>query len=140
MTKLQTLKELGFVCAGKFLLANAGNIDYRLGKEFSERTNILYAFILSKRIKYIGVTKQKLQVRIRAYCKPGKDPRTNLRIRDLLCEELQCRKSASVYVLPGNDWNRKYRGYRVDLAAGLESTLIQEFETLEKSGGWNKRC
>lgn len=127
--KLDQLKATGFVRAGRWTLA-ADGIALELD-DFATTRNVLYAFIADGELMYVGKTVQQLRARMAGYRTPGPTQSTNIKnhgnIRELLAEG----RSIEIYVLPDNGL-LYYGGFHVNLAAGLEDSLVREL-----SPPWN---
>jgi hypothetical protein len=95
--------------------------------------NSLYAFIEGGVVKYIGKTTRSIRKRFIGYQKPGKSQRRNWRnnrnIRDALAAD------AEVRIFVFNPVSRlQYGDFEINLAAGLEDSLIEAFDP-----PWNGR-
>ena len=119
--KLETLINIGFRRAGEWKMINS-NLEFNL-EEFSKTRNILYAFICDKKIKYIGKTVQALKQRMVGYKNPGKTQTTNIKNNEKIMKLLSKGKSIDIFALPDNGLIH-YGGFHLNLAAGLESSLI----------------
>ena len=128
---LEKLKSLGFEKAGEWVLQDGGlkNIIY----QHSEKKNILYSFVVDGDIKYIGKTVRTFNQRMYNYHKPGSDQKTNLDKNSKLIKSLKDGKIVEIYLWYDRD-PRKYNNLiYINLAAGLEDSMIAEFEC-----EWNK--
>lgn len=121
MNMLNKLKEIGFKEAGEWG-KNGLSLELHL-KEFSKNKNILYAFICNGEVKYIGKTVQTLYKRLMGYKNPGKTQSTNIKNNSNILKQLENEISVKIFALPDNGLI-KYRGFHLNLAAGLESSLI----------------
>lgn len=125
---LKRLLDIGFREEGKWTLTE-DKIVATLGSEANSR-NILYAFVDERKVLYIGKTTQALRVRINGYQNPGPTQSTNIRINKKLKEQLDPEKTGSksfvsILVLPDHGL-LKYGGFHLNLAAGLEDSIIKE--------------
>ena len=92
-----------------------------------DTTNVLYAFISEGEVLYIGKTVRPLKNRMYNYQRPGPSQRTSTRGHNLLKDLLACGKSVDVHALPDNGL-LYYGGFHVNLAAGLEDSIIKELK------------
>lgn len=121
--KLQRLLNIGFVSAGQWLLTNTGlEIDLQ---QYAAAQNVLYAFVVDKQLFYIGKTTQTLNKRMAGYRSPGPSQSTNIKNNTYIQTALQQGKQVEVYVLPDNGLLH-YGGFHLNLAAGLEDSLIRD--------------
>ena len=117
------LLNIGFVHAGKWNLKN-NNLNVELiGHQKSK--NVLYSFVSDGVVKYIGKTILELTKRMYGYQNPGPSQSTNIRISLKIKELLSSNNSVDILVLPENSF-LKYGDFKINLAAGLEDTLIYE--------------
>ena len=112
---------MGFVRCGEWHLYG-GQPDYVLERHATAQ-NVLYAFIASGEVAYIGKTTQPLQRRMYGYKRPGPTQSTNIKCNAYLREALQGGKNISIHALPDNGL-LYYGGFHVNLAAGLEDSII----------------
>ncbi|MFP4436148.1 MAG: GIY-YIG nuclease family protein [Chloroflexaceae bacterium] len=89
--------------------------------------NVLYAFVVDETPYYIGKTTQPLHKRMAGYRNPGPSQSTNIKNKQHICTALLQGKSVKIYVLPDNGLLH-YGGFHVNLAAGLEDSLVRELE------------
>jgi len=119
---MNRLIEIGFKYAGNWRL-NGDQLDCDL-KNHATSKNVLYAFVSNGDIRYIGKTTQQLKSRFSGYRNPGKTQSTNINnnanIRSLLVKE----EPVDIFILPDNGL-LNYGGFPINLAAGLEDSLIQ---------------
>lgn len=123
------IKRLGFRRVGSWHLSS-GSIFCRLERE-SKSSNLLYSFISEEEVVYIGKTRQPLNRRMYNYKNPGPTQSTNIRVNALIGNALVASHSVDIYVLP-DDGSFQYRGIRINLAAGLEDSLVAAIEPI-----WN---
>src|SRR5947209_3476042 len=98
------LVDSGFAFAGRWILANAGEIV--LDRPVASAMGV-YAFALDRVVMYVGVATTGLAGRLAFYAKPGGGQRTNLRLNGLIRTELATRPFLDIYTaMPGNlEWN-----------------------------------
>lgn len=94
--------------------------------------NILYAFVFRDEVLYVGKTTIPLRDRMYQYQRPGPTQRTNIRVNAAITELLASGASISVYALP-DPGDMEYRGFHLNLAAGIEDSVIREIQPK-----WNK--
>ena len=131
MTHKDKLAELGFIKVGSWFLR-----DEKIGFELlshKKGTDFLYTFVSGEEVLYIGKSTMSVYRRMMGYKNPGPTQRTNVRNHAQISEILSRGGDVAIYVLT-DDQDFSYRGYKVNLAAGLEDTLIAEF-----SPRWNVR-
>lgn len=126
----QRLLDVGFREVGAWKL-NGQRPSYSLEAEATSY-NVLYAFVRDDEILYIGKTTIPLRDRMYQYQRPGPSQRTNIRVNGLLTALLSDGKRVAIYALP-DDGSMKYRGFHLNLAAGLEDSLIRGLRPK-----WNK--
>lgn len=99
---------------------------------------ILYAFVFGEKIKYIGKTTKGVKERLKWYVDPSiKDHLTNKNVNKEIYNLVQpcgSNKNMDIWVFAPNPDNENYKGFNLDLAAGLEESLIEKNGT----NGWNK--
>ena len=142
-----SLSQAGFVRSGVWQQAPLGIVTEN--KEHSSRSNIpsnpgLYAFVVGKEIKYIGIAEKSLHVRLLGdYIGNQLKVRRGAKKRAVHMElfaALSRKETVAVYTLmpkdavgePENDI--KWKGLPVHLLFGLEAGLIREFNPV-----WNCR-
>lgn len=127
---LEQLKTVGFRLVGEWRLeAEKLNCIFQ---DLGASTNVLYAFVEGETILYIGKSIRSLKQRLYGYQNPGPTQFTNIKGNKLIREALGGKRSIAVYAFadPGDV---RYAGFHVNLAAGLEDSLIA---TLKPA--WNK--
>jgi hypothetical protein len=122
LTAAQRLERMGFRKFADWRLE-----DNALKCRFIEPgtpTNVLYAFVSSSAVLYIGKTIRPLKDRMYNYQKPAPSQRTSTRGNESLRKLLGEGHSVEVHALPDNGL-LYYGGFHVNLAAGLEDSLIR---------------
>jgi hypothetical protein len=143
MTQLtaDSLLNIGFRDVAKWVLANnGGGIAYELDgtnatahRAMLDVRNALYAFVHGETLNYIGKTARSIKKRFIGYCNPGSAQVTNQRCHALIKAACQQSKETRIFVFtPISDLS--YGEFRLDLAAGLEESLIVAF-----APPWNGR-
>jgi hypothetical protein len=119
------LKKAGFTEVGRWELGKRGPTCI-LDKE---RTtfNVLYAFVSSRRILYVGKTTLPLGSRMYQYQRPGKSQRTNIRVNALIEKLLADAAKIKIFALP-DPGNLDYKGFHLNLAAGIEDGVISSLQ------------
>lgn len=120
---MNRLLKLGFINVGHWTLVN-NLLNYHLISHHRVR-NVLYSFISNGEIKYIGKTTMELSKRMYGYKNPGPTQRTNIRVNARIRELLLSDQPLDIFVLFDNGL-LKYGDYKINLAAGLEDTMIYE--------------
>lgn len=129
---MERLINIGFKKVGQWLLEN-DQIILSLESE-NKTTNILYSFISNGSILYIGKTVQPLKKRMYGYQNPGPTQSTNIKNNRFITEKLSNGDSVDIYALPDNGLLH-YGGFHVNLAAGLEDSLVSVLKpTWNQSG------
>jgi hypothetical protein len=120
---MNRLLNIGFISVGHWTLNNDA-IKYNLTSHHTT-TNVLYSFISNGDIKYIGKTKMQLSQRMYGYQNPGPSQTTNIRVNAAIKNLLDNDQPVDIFILTDNGLLR-YGDFRINLAAGLEDTLIYE--------------
>jgi len=141
MNKLtsETLLDIGFVDIGGWAIE--GNfLAYKIdedGRETNEvlldARNALYAFVQGEAVRYIGKTARTIRKRFVGYCRPGETQVTNKRCHDRIKAALNNQETVRIMVFAPISHFR-YGDFEINLAAGLEDSLIERF-----SPPWNGR-
>ena len=132
LSSLQRLEAIGFRLCGTWTLGETGKLKLSLVEHASD-SNVLYAFVCKKEVVYIGKTTKTLRSRMYGYTNPGKTQFTNERGNVEIRKALDLGEFVYVYTLPDNGLLR-YGGFHLNLAAGLEDSLLFELKP-----SWNKR-
>lgn len=119
---MNRLLEIGFRPIGQWRLERK-KLNIELTAMMNNR-NVLYAFVSNGEVKYIGKTIQPLQRRMYGYQNPGPTQRTNITNHALLKELLFEGKTVEIFALPDNGLLH-YGGFHINLAAGLEDSLVR---------------
>lgn len=123
--RLDRLQTIGFTRAGHWTADN-GKLDFSLNGT-ATANNVLYALVVDGEVMYVGKSVRTLGQRMRNYKTPGPTQRTSRRVYRLLSEVLSAGKEAEIYALHDNGL-LYYGGFHVNLAAGLEDSIIRELE------------
>ena len=119
---LKAIIDIGFEDVGEWYLDRSGFLQYKLTKYMDEQ-NILYAFIVQGKVMYIGKSTQTLDKRMSGYKKPGPSQLTNIDKNKRIKELLGNRVDVKVFAFIPKE-QILYRGTPINIAAGLEDTLI----------------
>ena len=120
---MKRLLDIGFIKAGNWFLEK-DKINYNI-ELINDEKNILYCFVINFRVKYIGKTIKKLSQRMYGYKNPVQSQRTNFRIHPLIQKSLKEKNEVDIYILK-DEVLFKLGKFKVNVAAGLEDTLIAE--------------
>ncbi len=120
---MNRLLNIGFVSVGNWTIKD-NLIKYALTTHHTT-TNVLYSFISNGDIKYIGKTKMQLLQRMYGYQNPGSSQTTNIRVNAAIKNLLDNGQPVDIFILTDNGLLR-YGNFKINLAAGLEDTLIYE--------------
>ncbi|HMR81585.1 MAG TPA: GIY-YIG nuclease family protein [Niabella sp.] len=118
---MNRLLNIGFISVGHWMLNN-DTIKYNLTSHHTT-SNVLYSFISNGEIRYIGKTKMQLSQRMYGYQNPGPSQTTNIRVNKAIKNLLVENQPVDIFILTDNGL-LKYGDFRINLAAGLEDTLI----------------
>ena len=121
---MNRLLNIGFISVGHWTFDNNNDIKYNLTSNHT-LTNVLYCFISNGDIKYIGKTKIQLSQRMYGYQNPGLSQTTNIRVNAAIKDLLKNEQHVDIFILIDNGL-LKYGDFKINLAAGLEDTLIYE--------------
>ena len=125
-SKLARIKEIGFVPAGCWRL-EAGDLSFKLDPPLAGKRNVLYAFVVDGDVKYIGKTVVTLKQRVTGYKNPASSQTTNVRNNEQLRNALTHVTQVEIFALPDNGLLH-YGRFHVNLAAGLEDSLIRDLQ------------
>jgi hypothetical protein len=131
---MNRLLNIGFISVGNWTQTN-GMINYNLISHHLS-TNVLYCFICNGEIMYIGKTKMQLSQRMYGYQNPGPSQTTNVRVNGAIKTIIEDGQPVDILILTDNGLLR-YGDFRINLAAGLEDTLIYEINPQWNLSGRN---
>ena len=132
---MNRLLSIGFINVGHWTLAD-NNLKYHLTSHQSTK-NVLYSFVCNGEIKYIGKTTMQLTKRMYGYQNPGPSQTTNIRVNEKIKGLLQLNQPIDIFILVDNGL-LKYGDFQINLAAGLEDTLIYKISPEWNFSGKNK--
>lgn len=134
LSSLDRLIALDFRRAGHWELSNTV-LRLVLPPPMPTAQDLLYAFTVDSELSYIGKTTQGLVRRMQGYRSPPataeRGGSTNINNNRRIVEALARGASVDIYVLD-NLPSHQHGGFQVNLAAGLEDTLVREL-----SPPWN---
>jgi len=137
---MEKIFELGFVESAEFLLEDNNNLNIRVLHN-NNSANILYAFASLNPLNedenfifYIGHTRKTFSNRMRGY-RLGNGQNTNNRVHTYIKNQLEINKIIKVYVL-NNIYNLNIRDLEIDIAAGLEYSLINYFANFNSNNNF----
>jgi hypothetical protein len=131
--KLAFLCHLGFEASGTWVLVEARRMCV-LDKH-QDHHGILYAFVADGEVLYIGKSVRSLRQRMYGYQHPGPTQSTNIGNGQRISGLLKRGIAVVIYAL-APDEPVTYRGIEINLAAGLEDTLIHR---LNPPWNWNAK-
>lgn len=127
--ELDRLKAIGFKLAGKWKL-DGDALSFELN-ELEKSKNVLYALVVAGQLAYLGKSVKPLRTRMQAYKTPPKSDKsgaiTNILNNQRICDCLKLGELVEVFALPDNGL-LQYGGFHVNLAAGLEDSLVRELQ------------
>lgn len=126
----ERLKTMGFHKCGEWRLLE-GKLKCVLASD-AAASNVLYAFISEGSVLYVGKTVRTLKDRMYGYQNPGPTQSTNIKGNKFIYEVLVGGGNVEVHALPDNGL-LYYGGFHVNLAAGLEDSLVANLKPK-----WNK--
>lgn len=127
------LMRVGFEAGGEWIL-EGGVMKYRLSK-YDKARKILYAFVADGQVFYIGKSVRSLAQRLNGYMKPGPTQSTNIKNHQNIRDVLRQGKEVKILVFAPAEDEIVYRGIPLNLAAGLEDSLIAEIQPLWNDAG-----
>ena len=144
-SEIDLLKNYGFSKVGQWE-APSDEKD-KLMPVISQFKNdrVIYAFVENNMVRYVGIVKSdksSLQQRLNEYRTPytnGKGS-TNANVGVKILESLRKGNRIEIFALKPETktGNSLYSDLKVDLVAGLESSLIEKFGLTNPEKGWNK--
>lgn len=132
---MNRLLNIGFINVGHWTITN-NILKYHLTTHQTTK-NVLYSFISNGAIKYIGKTTMELTKRMYGYQNPGPSQTTNIRVNEKIKGLLQSDQPVDIFILVDNGL-LKYGDFKINLAAGLEDTLIYQISPEWNFSGKNK--
>ena len=127
---LQRLQDMGFRKCGEWQM-DANCLKCGLTDQASA-SNVLYAFVSAGTVLYIGKTVRTLKQRMYNYQRPGPSQSTSIHGNKMIRYLMGEGETIEIYALPDNGLLH-YGGFHVNLAAGLEDSLISTLKPI-----WNR--
>lgn len=124
MSDLSAVVELGFRKVGYWQI-DGQDIFFTLDSN-RNKTNFLYAFTVGTGVKYIGKSTLSVHRRMMGYKNPEPTQKTNIRNNESILISLTKGFDVDIYALEEEEVFT-YKGYKLNLAAGLEDILIFSF-------------
>jgi hypothetical protein len=122
--KLDQLRAMGFARVGCWTKSD-NSVTCELSKPDGDARNVLYAFAVDDELMYVGKTVQPLRTPMVGYKHPGSTQSTNIRNNRKIRECLADHRAVEIFVLRDNGL-LTYGGFHVNLAAGLEDSLVRK--------------
>jgi hypothetical protein len=119
---VELLLSAGFEHVGDWRLEE-GALSYEV-RRYGNESKILYAFVADGQVKYVGKSARSLSQRMYNYKNPGPSQRTNIKNHQRMSELLKQGIPVQIYVFVEKE-PLFYKGLAINLAAGLEDTLIE---------------
>lgn len=135
----EVLLNLGFVDVGKWqpksdsIAYDPDGTDASASEVMLDAPNALYAFVHGDQVVYIGKTTRSIRKRYVGYCRPGKTQATNQRCHRNIKAAIAKGVEIRIFVFTPIT-HLRYSDFEINLAAGLEDSLIREFDP-----PWNGR-
>ena len=121
-TPMERLLEIGFELAGEWMLdGDEPRVDLQ---RYGSAANVLYAFACDDELLYIGRSGRSLRLRMDGYENGGPPRSMRERNRERISAMLMIDQPVEVYAMP-DPGNLHYGSFRVNLAAGLQYSLIE---------------
>jgi hypothetical protein len=125
------LSEFNFALAGRWRASKNGILFEIDDRNIASSRNVLYAFVVDGDVMYIGKSRLRLHDRMQRYKTPAKTSEnggaTNIKNNKHIRESLDRDESVEIFVWC-DDGTVNHRGLHVDVAAGLEHSLINELD------------
>jgi hypothetical protein len=123
LTPAMQLQNMGFRKFGEWQIEN-DRLKCVFASDATAR-NVLYAFISKGVVLYIGKTVRSLKKRMYNYQNPGPTQSTSIRCHKLIFDTVTSGGSIEIHALLDNGL-LYYGGFHVNLAAGLEDSLVSK--------------
>lgn len=119
---MDRLLEIGFERAGEWQLE--GDTPVISLDRYANAANVLYAFVSHREVLYIGRSGRSLQLRMSGYENGGPPRSMREKNRARIVDMLYIEQPVTLYAMP-DPGNLHYGSFRVNLAAGLQHSLIE---------------
>lgn len=131
MSALERLLEIGFETCGEWMLD--GDDPVIELDRYGSAANVLYAFASEEELLYVGRSGRSLRLRMDGYQHGGPARSMRERNRERIVAMLTVGQPVEVYAMP-DPGNLHYGSFRVNLAAGLQHSLIEALKPPWNSG------
>ena len=122
-TEVHRLLKIGFERVGRWVLKNEG-LDFEIDR-FADKKNILYAFVSSGVVKYVGKSTKTLKNRMSQYRTPGSSQYTNDGNKKRILKDLRSGLNVEIFSLPDSGLIQ-FGDFHVNIAAALEDDIIRQ--------------
>ena len=126
------LEKIGFRKIGEWKSSGVEKITLVTEQDLKIQ-NVIYAYIINGDVKYIGKTTNTLYNRFNGYKSPGHSQNTNKGVKYRIIDALKSGVSVEVYIFIDSGF-LKYGEFQINLAEGLEKSII---DSLDKKECWN---
>jgi hypothetical protein len=123
-SRLTALRTFGFEQAGRVVALGEGISIVLERADLRDASPVLYAFAVDQEVLYVGKSARSLGARMQGYQMPGPTQSTNIRVHQFLREALRQGGLPTVWAWR-DPKTHMLGGLLVDLAAGLESAVIE---------------
>lgn len=124
ISDVEKLKHIGFVKCGEW---HGEDVMLRcVLTAHHDSENVIYAFLVNEEIRYIGMTFGKLKTRMSGYAKPNRTQATNVKNSKYMRDVIDGGNTIDIYAFEDQKL-LSYCGYHLNLASGLEKSLIRAF-------------
>jgi len=122
---IKKLNDIGFKKSGVWKICEHG-INFEITEDIGEE-EFLYCFVLNdENIIYLGSSIKSIIKRFNGYKNPSKSQRTNYKVNNEISDYLKEGKNINIYIfLTSKIDNCEYKGFKLNLALGLEPALIK---------------
>lgn len=129
----EVLLNLGFfdigrwTSSGDFIVYELDGENAAANEALLDAKNALYAFVSGVEVLYIGKTARSIRKRYVGYCRPGKRQATNQRCHRNIKAAIAMGAEIRIFAFAPIT-HLRYADFEINLAAGLEDSLIREFD------------
>jgi len=122
---MKRLTEIGFQFAGKWVLKDDW-IDFELN-DFGTKKSVLYAFVVSNKVMYVGKSKRTLQERMNNYKNNDASQTTNVKNSVKIKNCIDKNTDVNIYAF-SDPRLLCYGRFFINLPAGLEDSIIEALQ------------
>lgn len=129
----EVLLNLGFVDVGRwvpsgdYIIYQLDGADAAANEVLLDARNALYAFVKGDQVLYIGKTARSIRKRYVGYCRPGQRQATNKRCHGNIQAAIGRGEEIRIFAFAPIT-HLRYAEFEINLAAGLEDSLIREVD------------